>query len=162
MYYYFNNEITTESVNELVDKLSQAESEEKINLWFSTNGGQSSSMTFLINYFNSISDRLTITLTNDVWSAGTQILYDYKGKIELDLEDLDSILFHCADRETYSFRKDSTITDRKMLVKQDKEYNQKTVEKIKKKKLLTDKQLKDFIKGKDVVVYKEQFKKWKL
>ena len=160
MYYYFNNEITTESVNELVDKLSQAEDE--INLWFSTNGGQSSAMTFLINYFNSVSDRLTITLTNDVWSAGTQILYDYTGKIELDLEDLDTILFHCADRETYSFRKDSTITDRKMLVKQDKEYNQKTAEKIKKKKLLTGKQLKDFIKGKDVVVYKEQFKKWKL
>ena len=160
MYYYFNNEITTESVNELVDKLSQAEDE--INLWFSTNGGQSSAMTFLINYFNSVSDRLIITLTNDVWSAGTQILYDYTGKIELDLEDLDTILFHCADRETYSFRKDSTITDRKMLVKQDKEYNQKTAEKIKKKKLLTGKQLKDFIKGKDVVVYKEQFKKWKL
>ena len=160
MYYYFNNEITTESVNDLVDKLSQVEDE--INLWFSTNGGNSPAMTFLINYFNSISDRLTITLTNDVWSAGTQILTDFKGKIKLDLDDLDSVLFHCADRESYSFRKDSTITDRKILVKQDKEYNKKMAEKIKEKKLLTEKQLKDFIKGKDVVVYREQFKKWKL
>ena len=29
-------------------------------------------------------------------------------------------------------------------------------------KLLTEKQLKDFLKGKDVVIYKEQFKNWKL
>ena len=67
MYYYFNNEITTESVNELVERLQQSEG--KINLYFSTNGGSSSSMSYLINFFNSIADRLTITLTNNVWSA---------------------------------------------------------------------------------------------
>ena len=117
---------------------------------------------FLISFFNSVADRLTITLTNDVWSAGTQVLYEYKGKIKLDLDELDSVLFHLADRETYNFRKDSTICDTKILVKQDKEYNLKVAEKIKQKKLLTEKQLKDFLKGKDVVVYKEQFKNWEL
>lgn len=160
MYYYFNNEITTESVNELVEKLSQEEGQ--INLWFSTNGGSSPCMTFLINYLNSIYDRTIITLTGNIWSAGTQILTDFKGKVKLDLDELDSVLFHCADREMYSFRKDSTYTDAKILRKQDKEYNLKMAEKIKNKNLLTEKQLKDFSKGKDIVVYKEQFKKWKL
>ncbi len=160
MHYYFKQEISTESVNNLVEKLEQAEGE--INLYFSTNGGDSTAMSFLINFFNSIADRLTITLTNDVWSAGTQVLYEYKGKIKLDLDELDSVLFHSVDRETYNFRKDSNICDTKMLIKQDKEYNLKVAEKIKQKKLLTEKQLKDFLKGKDVVVYKEQFKNWEL
>ena len=88
MYYYFKQEISTESVNNLVEKLEQAEGE--INLYFSTNGGDSTAMSFLISFFNSVADRLTITLTNDVWSAGTQVLYEYKGKIKLDLDGLDS------------------------------------------------------------------------
>ena len=119
-------------------------------------------MTFLTNYFNSIKDRLTITLVDDVWSAGTQLLYNFEGKVVLDLDELDSILFHCADRETFNVRKDSTVCDQKILAKQDKEYNLKVAEKIKKKGLLTDKQLKQFLLGKNVVVYKEQFEKWKL
>ena len=94
MHYYFKQEISTESVNNLVERLEQAEGE--INLYFSTNGGDSTAMSFLISFFNSIADRLTITLTNDVWSAGTQVLYEYKGKIELDLDELDSVLFHSA------------------------------------------------------------------
>lgn len=160
MYYYFKQEITVDSVNELIDRLSSSQGD--INLYFSTIGGCSSAMTFLIDYFNSIADRLTITLTHDVWSAGTQILVDFKGKIRLDLDELDSILFHCADRESYGIRKDSTICDIKILRKQDKEWNKNFAEKIKNKELLTPKQLKQYLKGKDVIVYKGQFKNWKL
>jgi|GEM_PF-3143202 len=160
MHHYFNREITTETVNDLVEKLEQFDGE--INLYFSTNGGHSPSMSFLINYFNSIKDRLVITLVDDVWSAGTQILYDFKGKIILDLDELDSILFHCSDRETFNIRKDSTICDQKILAKQDKEYNLKVAEKIKNKGLLTEKQIKQFLNGNDVIVYKDTFSKWKL
>jgi hypothetical protein len=162
MHYLFNEEITEESVNSLVEKLNSAEKDEKINLWFATNGGESSSMGFLVNYFNSIKDKLTITLTDRILSAGTSILTDFNGKVVLDLDDLDVILFHVADRESYRFRKDSTFHDAKILSKQDKEYNLNFAEKIKKKNLLTEKQLKQFLKGRDVVVYKEQFKTWKL
>ena len=160
MYYYFNNEIDINNVNELVEKLSQTEG--NINLYFSTIGGRSSRMTFLIKYFNSIKDRLTITLIEDIWSAGTHILIDFEGKIEICVDEMDSFLFHVADRETYNFRKDSNTYNHKILIKQDKEVNIKFAEKIKKKGLLTDKQLKQFLNGRDVVVYKEQFKKWKL
>lgn len=160
MYYYFNNEITTVTVNELVEKLEQLDGE--INLYFSTNGGHSASMKFLIKYFNSIKDRLTITLIEDVWSAGTRILIDFEGKIEICIEEMDSFLFHVADRENYNFRKDSNICNQQILSKQDKEFNIKFAEKIKKKGLLTDKQLKQFLNGRDIIVYKEQFEKWKL
>ena len=162
MHYLFNEEITEDSVNNLVEKLESADKEEKINLWFGTNGGSSSSMGFLVNYFNSIKDRLIITIAEKLLSAGTSILTDFEGKIILDLDDLDCILFHGADRESYRFRKDSTFHDAKILSKQDKEYNINFAKKVKNKKLLTDKQLKNLLKGRDVVVYKEQFKNWKL
>ena len=123
MYYLFNEEISEETVNNLVERLESADKDEEINLWFGTNGGNSSSMGFLINYFNSIKDRLTITITEKLLSAGTSILTDFEGKIILDLNDLDCILFHGADRESYRFRKDSTYHDPKILSKQDKEYN---------------------------------------
>lgn len=161
MHYLFNEEINGDSVNSLVDKLETADKEEHINLWFATNGGSSSSMGFLINYFNSIKDKLTITITEKLLSAGTSILTDFKGKILLDLDDLDCILFHCADRESYRFRKDSTFHNAKILSKQDKEYNINFAKKVKNKGLLTEKQLRDLLKGNDVVVYKDQFKKWK-
>jgi hypothetical protein len=162
MYYLFNEEISEETVNNLVERLESADKDEEINLWFGTNGGNSSSMGFLINYFNSIKDRLTITITEKLLSAGTSILTDFEGKIILDLNDLDCILFHGADRESYRFRKDSTYHDPKILSKQDKEYNINFAKKVKKKGLLTEKQLKNLLIGKDVVIYKKQFEKWKL
>ena len=162
MHYLFNEEITEDSVNNLVEKLESADKEEKINLWFGTNGGSSSSMGFLVNYFNSIKDRLAITVTEKLLSAGTSILVDFEGKIILDLDDLDCILFHGADRESYRFRKDSTYHDSKILSKQDKEYNINFAKKVKNKGILTEKQLKNLLAGRDVVVYLEQFKKWKL
>lgn len=160
MYYYFNNAISINNVNELVEKLSQTEG--NINLYFSTSGGHSPSMTFLIKYFNSIKDRITITLIEDIWSAGTHILIDFEGKIEICVDEMDSFLFHVADRESYNIRKDSNICNQQILSKQDKEFNINFAEKIKKKGLLTDKQLKQFLNGRDVIVYKEQFGKWKL
>ena len=160
MHYYFNKEITTETVNDLIEKLEQCDGE--INLYFSTNGGHSPSMTFLIKYFNSIKDRLTITLTEDVWSAGIYILTNFYGKIIIDLDEMDSFLFHVGDRESFNIRKDSTICNQKILAKQDKEFNLKLAEKIKNKRLLTEKQLKQFLNGHDVLVYRKQFEKWKL
>jgi hypothetical protein len=156
--YYFNEDITAETINNLVEKLQAVEG--KIELWFSTSGGDTSVMAFLISFLNSRKDDITVVLTNKIYSAGTHILIDFKGKTKI--EDLEVVLFHIADRETYRFRKDSYITNQKILSKQDEEYNIKFAEKIKKRGLLTDKQLKNFLNGKDIVLYQDSFSKWKL
>lgn len=157
-YYYFENNIEVNNINNLVEKLHSMNGE--IILYFSTSGGETSVMNYLIKYLNSRKDEIKIVLTNKIYSAGVYLLLDFKGK--LGIEDLDSILFHAADREIYSYRKDSYFTNKKIIAKQDKEFNLETAKKIKKKELLTNKQLKQFLKGYDVVVYKEQFEKWKL
>jgi ATP-dependent protease ClpP protease subunit len=156
--YYFDNEITVESVNELVKKLQAVEGE--IELWFSTNGGSSSAMTFLISFLNRRKEDVTVVLTNKCYSAGAYILLFFEGRIKI--VELDAVLFHLTDREQYTFRKDDYTVNQKILAKQDKEYNLIFAKKIKEKGLLTDKQLKQFLQGRDVVVYKEQYDKWKL
>ena len=162
MHYYFNDDITIETVNNLVDKLQAVDKEEKIELYFSTSGGCSSSMEFLVNYFNSIKDRLTIVLISRCWSAGTDLLVSFEGKLVINHNEMDSFVFHLKDREMHLQSKDRDLQDMKIIRKQDKEDNLNFAKKIKNKNLLTSKQLKDFIKGKDIIVYREQFKKWKL
>jgi hypothetical protein len=156
--YYFDNEITVESVNELVEKLQAVQGE--IELWFSTNGGSSSVMAFLLSFLNHRKEGITVVLTNKCYSAGADILIFFEGKIRI--VELDAVLFHLTDREQYSFRKDDYTVNHKILAKQDKKYNIDFAKKIKEKGLLTDKQLKQFNKGKDVVVYAKQIKKWKI
>lgn len=156
--YYFSDDITVESVNNLVEKLQGVEG--KIRLYFSTDGGDPTAMNFLLNFLNSRKEDITVVLTDRCYSAGADIPVLFEGKTEI--EELDVILFHVQDREKYSFRVDSYISNPKILAKQDKEVNIIFAEKIKKKGLLTKKQLKQFLNGRDVIVYKEQFKKWKL
>jgi hypothetical protein len=119
-------------------------------------------MKFFITYLNSIKDRITITLIDRVWSAGVDLLLDFKGNLKIDYDETDSFLFHIGDRKMHLQSVDRDTEDAKVIAKQDKEGNIKLAEKIKNRGLLTDKQLKDFIKGKNVLVYKEQFKTWKI
>ena len=121
-YYYFNEKINVNSVNNLITILSD---KSKINLWFSTTGGDPGAMKFLIAFLNT--KDVTVTLTNRVLSAGTHIFTDFTGKLILD-DSLDFIMFHVSDRESYSLRKDDWISD-KELTKQDLKANEIFVKK---------------------------------
>ena len=141
MHYYFDDEITTESTNNLVEKLSMCEGE--IKLYFETTGGSPEAMMFLIDYLNSIYDRLTIIITSRLCSAGTFLLTDFKGKLEINVDQTDFIIFHMVDRVNHHFRKIDGV-DSSKLIKQDLKLSQDFAEKFKKKGLLTDKQLKKY------------------
>jgi hypothetical protein len=152
--YYFDDDININSVNGLVEKLQAVEG--KIELWFSTNGGQKDPMVYLISYLNSRREDITITLSNRICSAGTLLLSDFKGDIKID-EGLDFILFHAFDRESYSIRKDWEVLD-SILTEQDLEGNKIFAKKLEKRGILTNKQIKQFFKGKSIVLYRKDFK----
>lgn len=154
--YFFSQDITINSINDLVERLESGEG--KFNLYFATDGGSPEAMSFLIQYMNTRKDEIEVTLTNAVMSAGTKILTDFKGKINIS-DGLDVVMFHMWDRESYSLRKG--FANDRLLTAQDFEENKKFAKKLKKKKFLTDKQIKQFLKGKDVFVYKKQIKTWK-
>jgi len=151
MHYIFNEGITVGSVNRLMEKL---EGEEKIVLWFSTDGGNIDPMRCLIRFFNSLGDNIEIVLTDELCSAGTMILTDYTGKLTQD--GLDFILFHKWDRLVYTLRKSCIINESKMN-EQDGNNNKNFSKKLKKLGL-NKKQLKKYKQGKDVILYKEDFK----
>lgn len=154
MHYFFDKDISVESVNELISIL---QNEEKISLYFSTDGGSPSAMKMLIEFLNS--KETEITLVDWVMSAGTLLFTEFTGKIRIS-EELDCIMFHMFDRESYSLRKG--FVNEKKLTKQDFEGNVNFAKKIKKKGLLTDRQIKQFLRGDDIIIYKKEFEKWKL
>jgi hypothetical protein len=154
MYYFFDKDISVESVNEVISILQNYE---KISLHFSTNGGSPSAMQLLIEFLNN--KETEITLVDSLMSAGTLLFTDFTGKIKIS-EGLDFVMFHMFDRESYSLRKG--FVNEKKITKQDYESNVNFAKKLKKKGLLTEKQVKQFLKGKDVFAYKDTINKWKL
>ena len=156
MYIYFENEISTETVNDLIGQIS---GHDKVTLYFSTEGGSPEAMRFLIDYLNSLGDAIEIVLTSYIASAGTFLLTHYKGK--LSAKNLDYVLFHVIDRQNYNLRKDYSYSF-STIQKQDVKSNKVFSKKLRTKGFLTEVQINNFLKGYDVVVYQKQMKTWKL
>jgi len=151
MHYFFNDSINKESVNNLIERL---EGQEDIKLYFGTDGGSIDPMRCLVSFFNSLGDNIEIVLTDELLSAGTLLLTDYTGKLSYD--GLDVILFHKWDRLTYTLRKSHLISE-DFLVKQTNKENKKFAKKLEKLGL-SKKQIKRYIDGKDVILFKSDFK----
>ena len=149
-YYFFENDIDSETVQDLIDKIDD---KEKIKLYFTTHGGYTPWAEFLRDYLNSRKDDIEIIFTNFVASCGTMLLVGFEGKVTFS-DELDTLLFHKIDRELYHQRKQTK--DPKELRKMDKEYNKNLSEKFRKLGL-NDKEIKKFNKGEDVVLYKKDF-----
>jgi len=154
--YYFNDEISVESVNALIELIQD---KEKINLWFSTDGGCSDSMTYLISVLNSFGENITVTLIGQVHSAGTELLVSYKGNLVIS-DGIDYMIFHKEDRKLHTLRNHGY--DAKILAQICEENNKNFAKKLKEKGILTDKQIKQFNKGEDVYLYKHDILKLKL
>lgn len=155
MHHYFKEDIELEHVQALVDKL---QGHENVKLYFETFGGTITVMDFLIDFLNSLGDKVEVVLTGFVYSAGTKILTDYTGKLTISPE-IDMILFHKWDRKIYTLRKD---WEDKFLTKQSEKRNEDFAKKLKKKRILNKKQLKRFNKGEDVYLFTEDILKLKL
>jgi hypothetical protein len=153
--YFFRDEITSESVQELIDILYNFQ---EVDLFFSTPGGELCAMTALIHYLNSRHEDIHILMTESIASAGTLLLIDFKGQVTLT-EDLDYILFHTGDRLLNTTRKEDV--DNKTLISQLRQFNLKFSYKLSKLGL-NEKQIKQFHSGKNVVLYRKDFNKLNL
>jgi hypothetical protein len=156
MHYYFDDKIEKDQINNLIDKIDV---DEEVHLFFSTDGGYYNVMMYLIDFLNSKSN-ITVHLTGVVQSAGCFLLTDYNGKLIIE-DSIDYIMFHATDIQRYTIRNNGYIND-SILIKQIEDINKNFAKKVKQKGILTDKQIKQFNKGKDVIVYAKQIKKWDL
>lgn len=152
----FDEEIHTETVQKLINELNNYN---KIDLFFATNGGQLTAMEALIHYLNTRKEDIVIYLTEEICSAGTFLLTDFEGELHLS-PNLDFILFHLGDRLTYTNRKSGLIS-KKELQKQ-----LKFINKVRTKQFqalgLTEKEIKKYKAGYDVVLYRKDFYRLKI
>lgn len=155
--YFFNDGIQVDSMNALINKLESMKGD--IDLWFASEGGGSEPIYYLINYLNSRKDDITLTITDRLCSAATVLLVEFEGKIKIGK--MDFMLFHMFDRERYPLRKWAGISD-DTIQKQDLELNIELAEKFRRKNILNKKQIRRFLKGEDVLLYRKEIQKLKV
>ena len=153
--YIFDNEITLETVQDCIDAIHI---HPEVDLFFSTQGGETCMMDAFINYLNLRQEEITIHLTDAIASSGAFLLTDFKGEIILT-DNLEWIMFHKADRLTYSSRR--SFFNETILKKQLDEYNNKYSKKFQQLGL-SDKEIKAYNSGKDVFLYRKDFNRLNL
>lgn len=153
--FIFDDDITQETVQDCINAIHM---HPEVDLFFSTQGGETCMMGALINYLNLRQQEITIHLTDVVASAGTFLLVDFKGQIVIT-DNLEWIMFHKADRLTYSNRR--SFFNEKILKKQLAEFNDDYLEKFKALGL-SEKEVKAYSSGKDVFLYRADFNRLKL
>jgi hypothetical protein len=153
--FIFDEEITKETVQDCIDAIHI---HPEVDLFFSTQGGETCMMNSFISYLNLRKEEITIHLADAVASAGVFLLTDFKGKIVIT-DNLEWIMFHQTDRLTYSNRRD--FFNEANLKKQLKEYNSNYSKKFKELGL-TDKEIKAYNSGRDVFLYRKDFNRLKL
>ena len=153
--YIFDDDIEQETIQNCIDAIHM---HPEVDLFFSTQGGETCMMDAFINYLNLRQDEITVHLTDAVASAGTFLLTDFKGEIVIT-ENLEWLMFHQTDRLTYSNRK--SFFNETVLKKQLIEYNKKYSKKFKELGL-TDKEIKAYNSGKDVFLYRKDFNRLNL
>lgn len=99
--YIFDDEINQETIQNCIGAIHM---HQEVDLFFSTQGGETCMMDAFISYLNCRHNEITVHLTDAVASAGTFLLTDFKGEIVLT-ENLEWLMFHKTDRLTYSNRK---------------------------------------------------------
>ncbi len=154
--YYFHEDISVESVQDLIDMLMNYPA---VDLFVDTPGGSLNAMKALLHFINNSHPDIVIYLTGFVASAGTMFLTDCTKEVILT-DDLDCLLFHLADRgRDGEFRK--TLLDWNVLQEQLKDWNNKYLDAFTKLGL-NKKEIKDISEGKDVIFYKKDFKRLKI
>lgn len=153
--YIFDDDIDQETIQNCIDAIHM---HPEVDLFFSTQGGETCMMDAFINYLNLRQKEITVHLTDAVASAGTFLLTDFKGKVVIT-DNLEWLMFHQTDRLTYSNRK--SFFNEVVLKKQLIEYNNKYSKRFKELGL-TDKEIKAYNSGKDVFLYRKDFNRLNL
>lgn len=153
--YIFDDEITQETIQDCIDAIHI---HPEVDLFFSTQGGETCMMDAFINYLNLRQEEITIHLTDVLASAGTFLLTDFKGEIIIT-DNLEWIMFHKTDRLTYSNRR--SFFNEVILKKQLNEYNDKYSKKFQELGL-SEKEIKAYNSGKDVFLYRKDFNRLNL
>ena len=154
--YFFNGRIEAESVNRLISAITQ--SEEKVNVYFCSSGGDCSAGEALVEFLNFNTGKVILTLVNYCCSTAVDVFSNFKGKVKVH-PSLYYVTIHKVDMPIQSERKDNFLDENKLL-KYMREEN-KEYAKIMPSLGFTPKEIRTYTQGHDVIIYKEDFKRMK-
>lgn len=147
----FEDDIDTDTIIKIVTEIHQYDN---VCLYFATNGGYVTDMMFLIDVLNN-HPKIEVILNSYLGSAGTRLLTKYKGKLKI-AKTFEYFLFHKQGRKVYQLREQ--VINSKKLIGISEASNIKDGNKLLKLGIFNKKQYKNYMKGKDVVIFKKDIK----
>lgn len=148
----FDDIIDFQSVPELITKLN---TELPVSLFLSGDGGAYYYEKILAHTINGLNN-ITIYPFGSCSSAmANLVVFDLDCPVIIT-DKCESLMFHKCDRYSHRLRKTGEL-DHRELLKIDKKINRKQRRNL--KQILTQKQLKTFDKGEDVILYRKDYKK---
>lgn len=149
---FFDAPISSETVNDLIYLFKN--NKRPIDLFISTPGGEMAAARVLINHINKNMDDINIYLTGTICSAGTFFLTDCTKPVFVT-EDLLFLLFHTIDMPQETMTRKEDISSKEL--KKQLDIDNKVLAEKYQKLGLTDKEIKSFFKGEEVVLYRKDF-----
>ena len=151
----FDSEITNETINALINDIVSFDGE--VDLFFATNGGTNIETTAFIHFLNNqCKDKVRMFFTGSVASNGVNILMNFEGEKYIT-EDLYYILIHKSAGNITSSRGDKYIDE---IRKQFQIDNKNQLKKYTAFYKLTKEEKKNYNKGEDIILYKDDFKRF--
>lgn len=151
----FDDEITNESTNALIGDIHNYEGE--VDLFFSTNGGMNIETTAFVHFLNTqCIDKIRIFFTGTASSNGANIMMDFKGEKYIS-SDLDYVLIHKSHGRVDTGRGKKYV---EKIPEQFDELNRESLKKYVKFFKLTKEEKDVYNRGEDVMLYKEDFKRF--
>ena len=153
---FFEDVLDAESVNALIYLISK--SKKPVDLFISTQGGSLSAAKVLLHHINNNVEDINIYLTGYVASAGTFFLTDCTKPVYIT-PDLIFLLFHTIDMPQETMTRKEDVSSKEMKKQLDAD-NKVLLEKYRELGL-NEKELKSFLKGEEVVLYRKDFDRLK-
>tara|TARA_R100000951_G_scaffold95918_1_gene85079 strand:- start:1719 stop:2201 length:483 start_codon:yes stop_codon:yes gene_type:complete len=156
----FKNELNNKSVGELIKKLDEVNKEDGPHtLYFSSVGGFSSSTELLLHYLNNNCLEWNLVANHELMSNGFVLFAKFKGP-KLILKETE-VMLHLFGF-SINTRDDVKNEDNLKRAKLDLKESNKELLKLYKSIKVPNKYIKRIKKGEDVMLYYEDFKKFKL
>lgn len=147
-FFFLNDSLKKETINEIIAFLNENDGE--LGIFFDSPGGEQSVAMILNRIFSEQKERITLIASGDLSSAAFFVFFMFTGKREI--LDLTVGEWHMSRTDIEMFSNGKIKGEwNKFCRKRVKEYEEKFIKSFNKKIGLSDKEMKDFYNGEDII-----------
>lgn len=158
----FNDEVHHNSVDTLIQEMrglvgQAVETQDRVHLYFSTNGGEVNAMYVFIEFLNHYCKYITVHIYDRLHSCGVDLLYSFEGDIKIHHRTGVWMILHNGDRPVATMSEHGGYDQRKLLpcIRRDNKRQRKALQKLG----LSKGRALQLKKGKNVYLFSNHVKK---